>query len=161
MPWGQCSPPLPSSPVAPVTHIPPYAPVDWLHEEGREEATQVHHQGDGGDELLWRERQWWSRGASQQGTHLPTPPHPPTTHLGQAERIGQVHCNIGLRQVHNESCGHVQHAYLWADQQGDKPGISGRPSALPPTSQGFRNKLRASIVLTQAGVQGGEGFCDW
>lgn len=51
------SPPLPTSPVAPVTHIPPYAPVDWLHEEGGEEATQVHHQRDGGNELLWRERQ--------------------------------------------------------------------------------------------------------
>lgn len=134
MPWGGGGS-LPTSPAAPVTHIPPYAPVDWLHEEGREEATQVHHQGDGGDELLWRERQWWSRGASQKGTHLPPPPHPPTTHLGQAERIGQVHGNVGLRQVHNEPCGHVQHAYLWADQQGDKPsqGSVGDPMhSLPP-----------------------------
>lgn len=71
------------------------------------------------------------------GNPSPTSPHTPTTHLGQAERIGQVHGNVGLRQVHNEPCGHVQHAYLWADQQGDKPGLSGRPSALPPTSQGF------------------------
>lgn len=50
----------------------------------------------------------------------------PLTHLGQAERIGEVHGNVGLRQVNNEPCGHVQQAYLWADQQGTR-WVSERP----------------------------------
>lgn len=55
----------------------------------------------------------------RDGVHATRPP----THLGQAERICQVHGNVGLRQVHDEPCGHVQHAHLRADRQGHRAGV--------------------------------------
>lgn len=73
----------PAVPAGPRTHVPPDPLVDRLHEEGGEETTEVHHQRDGGDELLSG-----GAGASRGPLRLallprPTPPRPAPLTLGR------------------------------------------------------------------------------
>lgn len=98
-------------PSARPTHIPPDALVDGLQKEGGEEAAEVHHQWDGGDELLLGQsgHRRVRSGSSGSG---PRTPATRLAHLRQVEGVGEVHGHVCLGQVHNEPRAHVQRAYL-------------------------------------------------
>lgn len=76
-----CPPLLPTNPY---THISPDPLVDRVHEEGGEETAKIHHQWDGGNELLLGQNghgrvRWASLGSGA----IPQPWPPPQLTLGR------------------------------------------------------------------------------